>query len=195
MPGRGIIHLGFVNLGFGIWDLIQGCCRTDFAVLAKMASRMLQQPHTERYEKAYCRRSWPNQQIPNPKSQIGVHAGRTFGGHHDHRHFDCAVAAGGAGGAGGRATPAMHQQFETDRPGVPRARADAGLSAHRRLGRLLGRRADARLRSAAAQRLDLQHPALPRTSVTARPGDRRGHGRQRISAGVHPAAYRRRSQP
>ncbi len=195
MPGRGIIHLGFVNLGFGIWDLIQGCCRTDFAVLAKMASRMLQQPHTERYEKAYCRRSWPNQQIPNPKSQIGVHAGRTFGGHHDHRHFDCAVAAGGAGGAGGRATPAMHQQSETDRPGVPRARADAGLSAHRRLGRLLGRRADARLRSAAAQRLD---------STTSCPTSNFSHcttwGSTRARTAAHlgrrsPSAYRRRSQP
>ena len=41
-----------------------------------------------------------------------LYAGRTVGRHHDHRHPDCAVAAGGAGGARGGAHGAMRQQSE-----------------------------------------------------------------------------------
>ena len=43
----------------------------------------------------------------------GVYARRAFGRHHDHRHLDLAVVAGGAGGPGGGTTDAMLQQSQT----------------------------------------------------------------------------------
>ena len=47
--------------------------------------------------------------------RLRFHFGRTFGRHHDHRHLDRAVVAGGAGGARGGAADAMQQQPQADR--------------------------------------------------------------------------------
>jgi len=50
-------------------------------------------------------------------SPIAVLPWWNFWCHHDHRHFDRAVAAGGAGGAGSRTKDAVRQQPQTNRSG------------------------------------------------------------------------------
>ena len=53
---------------------------------------------------------------------FAVYAGGTLGGHHDHRHPDRAVAAGGAGGPRGGPASAVPEQPQATRPGLPEPR-------------------------------------------------------------------------
>ena len=48
------------------------------------------------------------------EAELRIYAGRIARGHHDHRHPDCAVAAGGAGGEGGGQENAVRQQPQAD---------------------------------------------------------------------------------
>ena len=75
--------------------------------------------------------------LPSPLP-ARFYVGGTFGGDHDHRHLDRAVAAGGAGGARGGPADAMHQQPQADRPGLPRARAEPRTSCPPADGELVG---------------------------------------------------------
>ena len=62
-------------------------------------------------------------EIRNQKSEIPrFYASGAFGGHHDHRHPDCAVAAGGAGGPRGGPADAVPEQPQANRPGLPEPR-------------------------------------------------------------------------
>ena len=56
-------------------------------------------------------------EIGRPPSRF--YASGTSGGHHDHRHLDRAVAAGGAGGPRSGAAHPMHEPSQTDRLGLP----------------------------------------------------------------------------
>ncbi len=91
--------------------------------------------------------------------------GRTAGGDCDHRHLDCAAAAGRAGGARVSTAHPVLEQSQTTRTGHSGARIGQTLLAHRGLGLRLDWRPRPRNRHPSTRRLAVLHSPLYRREL------------------------------
>ena len=124
---------------------------------------------------------------PVTRNEGRIYARRVAGGHHDHRHPDCAVAAGRAGGPRGGAADAVQEQPQATRPGLPGTRTGQPAVPGRRLGLGLDRRPRSGQRPAPAGRMALQRPAVHRAAgrcTTWGPDSSPGTTRAKMSANL-----------
>ena len=127
---------------------------------------------TEHVDLARSRRIWRHELPLLLSRSARFHARRTLGRYHDHRHLDCAVAAGRAGRARGGADGAVPEQPQAACPRLSEPRKHLPSAPNQRLGLWVVRRCRPGNGPASAGRMDFQRPPLCRDASIARDGRR-----------------------